>query len=50
VGFPDWDYPLSGSGLIHAQGESVASLDGTVAAVRGWVNFESGEVEIEALA
>ena len=50
VGFPDRDYPLSGSGLIHAQGESVASLDGTVAAVRGWVNFESGEVEIEALA
>jgi len=50
VGFPDRDYALQGSGLIHAQGDSVASLDGTVAVVRGWVNFESGEVEIEALA
>lgn len=50
VGFPDRDYPLSGSGLIHAQGDGVATLNGTVAAVRGWVNFESGEVEIEALA
>lgn len=50
VGFPDRDYPLRGSALIHAEGDGVASLDGTVAAFRGWVNFESGEVEIEALA
>lgn len=50
VGFPDQDYPLSGSGLIYAKGDGVAALDGTVAAVRGWVNFESGEVELEALA
>lgn len=50
VGFPDRDYPLHGSGLIDATGAGVRSLDGTVAAVRGWVNFESGEVEIEALA
>ena len=50
VGFPDWDYPLRGSALIHAEGGSVGSLDGTVAAVRGWVNLESGEIEIEVLA
>lgn len=50
AGFPDRDYPLHGSALLHAQGLGVESLDGTVAAVRGWVNFESGEVEIEALA
>lgn len=50
VGFPDRDYPLAGSGLIQAKGKGVASLDGTMAAIRGWVNFESGELEVEAIA
>ncbi len=46
--FPDLDLKVSGSALVRAAGPRYADLDGATASVEGWINFESGELEVEA--
>ncbi len=46
--FPDEDLRITGSALIRTASPRYAHLDGTVARIEGWVNFASGELEIEA--
>jgi hypothetical protein len=47
---PDEDLRITGTALIRSTAPRYAHLDGTVARVEGWVNFASGELEIEARA
>ena len=46
--FPDHDYRVTGSAMVHADSPEYAYLDGTTASIEGWVNLESGEVELAA--
>ncbi len=46
--FPDLDFRLTGSAYIRSTEPRDAHLDGSVVAIEGWVNFESGELEVEA--
>jgi hypothetical protein len=48
--FPDHDYRVTGSALVRSADPSYAGLDGLTASIEGWINFESGEVEVEAWA
>jgi hypothetical protein len=48
--FPDHDYRVTGSALVRSAHPSYAYLDGMTASIEGWINFESGEVEVEARA
>ena len=46
--FPDHDYRVTGSAIVHADLPEYAHLDGSTASIEGWVNLESGEVELAA--
>lgn len=46
--FPDEDLRITGSALIRTASPRYSHLDGTVARIEGWVNFASGELEMEA--
>jgi hypothetical protein len=46
--FADHDYRVAASALVRTIHPVYAHLDGTAASVEGWINFESGEVEVEA--
>ena len=46
--FPDADLPLRGTALLRATDEDRPDLDGVTATIEGWLNFESGELEVEA--
>lgn len=47
---PDLDCRVAGSALVSTAAPRYAHLDGVVASIEGWVNFESGEMELEARA
>ena len=46
--FPDLDYCLTGSAHVRSADPQHAQLGQTVVSIKGWVNFESGELEVEA--
>ena len=46
--FPDLDFRVTGSAYIRAAEAGRTQLDGSVVSIEGWVNFESGELEVEA--
>jgi len=46
--FPDLDFRLTGSAYIRSTEPRRAHLDGSVVSIDGWVNFESGELEVVA--
>ena len=45
--FPDLDYRVTGSAFIRTTDPRYVHLDRTVVSIDGWVNFESGELEVE---
>lgn len=46
--FPDLDFRLTGTAYVRSTEPRDADLDGSVVSIEGWVNFESGELEVEA--
>lgn len=48
--FPDLDFRLTGSATIRTSDPRHGRFDGAIAAIEGWVNFESGELQVEARA
>jgi len=46
--FPDLDFRLIGSAYIRSTEPRQSHLDGAAVSIEGWVNFESGELEVEA--
>ncbi len=47
--FPDLDFRLTGTAYIRAVEHGLAQLEGSTVSIEGWVNFESGELVVEAL-
>jgi hypothetical protein len=45
--YPDLDYRVTGSAFIRTTDPRYAHLDRTVVSIEGWVNFESGELEVQ---
>jgi hypothetical protein len=46
--FPDVDYRLTGTAFVQAVDSVRAELHHATLQIKGWVNLESGELEVEA--